>query len=295
MITEGKVLLRDRAVKSSHRIEEGDVFHIEIPEAAPTELLPMEMDLEILFEDSSLMVINKPAGLVVHPAAGHQNDTLVNALLHHSSDFKMNFGENRPGIVHRIDKDTSGLLVIAKNNEIQEALVQQFKSRKVHRRYQAIVASKSLPNLGAITSYLARHPSDRKRYASLRDTQNRIRRDETPALDMGPTLGKWAKTNYKLIAKNNTGLALVVLKLETGRTHQIRVHLSELNAPVVADPIYNRQSPTHPQFPRLALHAFELGFRHPITNEDLFFVRDWPEDLKPGLQALGLWRDPSEL
>lgn len=305
LISTGQVLLKGKAVKSSHRVGEGDEYLIEIPPPEPSELQPLDLDLEVLFEDEDLLVLNKPAGLVVHPAAGHAQDTLVNALLHRPSNFQMKFGENRPGIVHRLDKDTSGLLVVAKNDFSQDGLVAQFKSRQVHRRYQALILNRGLHQTGSIQSYLGRHPSDRKRFASLRDPQGKI--IEAPGLE--PNGGKWAKTHYKIVQQRASGLALVVLKLETGRTHQIRVHLSEKGASILADPIYNRvtncqgkasglsgeETRLIQELPRLALHAFELGFNHPRSGQPHFFRMDWPEDIRPILKKLNLWRPSDEL
>ena len=301
LLREGLVSLNGKTVKSSYRTSTGEVFRVRLPEPEPTNLQPLKIELESLYDDDHLLVINKPAGLVVHPAAGHTQDTLVNALLGMDADFEMQFGENRPGIVHRLDKDTSGLLVVAKTSAAQDALVAQFKARSVHRRYQALVMARGLPTEGSIQSYLARHPGDRKRFASLRDPAGRILREE----GLETTIGKWARTHYRTLARNASGLSLLVLKLETGRTHQIRVHLSEAGSPIVADPIYLKSPATSgysnlekeilTHIPRLALHAFELGFVHPIHGEKLSFRKDWPDDLRAPLQELKLWRAPDEI
>lgn len=284
LIDAGFVTINSKTVKSSYKIQADDCILVKIPtQADPGELVPLELQLEILFEDSDLIVINKPAGLVVHPAAGHAQDTLVNALLHHSSDFKMKFNETRPGIVHRLDKDTSGILVVAKNDAAVEGLVSQFKARAVNRKYEAIVQNTSLAPMGTLQSYLARHVSDRKRYGSIRDERRQIVRE--PGKDF-PN-GKWAVTHYKVLTKKPNGFSRLELKLETGRTHQIRVHLSEIGAPVLADPIYGKPSGV-PDVPRLALHAKQLGFLHPITQKPMSFEQDWPDDLKPVLKKLGL-------
>lgn len=301
LITQGLVLFNGKPVKSSHRVATADIYEVQLPEPEPVHLMPLNLKLDILHDDADVIVINKPAGLVVHPAAGHAQDTLVNALLNLQVGFNMQFGENRPGIVHRLDKDTSGLLVVAKNDKAQESLVQQFKSRRVHRRYQALICSRGLSEAGSIQSYLARHPKDRKRFASLKDDHGKILRIE----GMNPKIGKWAKTHYRICSRRSSGLALVIVKLETGRTHQIRIHLSESGAGILADPIYNRS----PNFnglsgaersivealPRLALHAFELGFQHPTSGQHLSFLSDWPEDMRNTLMRLELWKDPHDL
>lgn len=301
LLRDGLVTLNGKAVKSSHRTTAGEKFHVRLPEPEPSGLQPLKLDLETLHDDDHLLVINKPAGLVVHPAAGHAQDTLVNALLGMDTEFEMQFGVNRPGIVHRLDKDTSGLLVVAKTSAAQEGLVAQFKARTVHRRYQALVMARGLPTNGTVQSYLARHPGDRKRFASLRDPSGRILREE----GLDPATGKWARTHYRTVAKNSSGLSLIVLKLETGRTHQIRVHMTEAGAPIVADPIYHKSPATSgysnsekevlSRVPRLALHAFELGFKHPATGDELSFRTDWPDDLKTPLKELGLWRPADEI
>lgn len=284
LIDSGAVRVNKKPVKSSYKVQVDDEIWVQLPDlsnAGP--LKPLEMELDILFEDSEILVVNKPAGLVMHPAAGHANDTLVNALIHHSEDFVMKFNEARPGIVHRLDKDTSGILVVGKNDSAVEALVRQFKARSVHRKYEALIHSTRLPAIGTISSYLARHPSDRKKFGSVRDQRNQIVREQGKDIPNS----KWAVTHYKVLEKKTNGYSLVELKLETGRTHQIRVHLSELGFPVVADPIYGKGHATPSDIPRLCLHAKELGFRHPQSGQELFFSQSWPMDLQPALQRLG--------
>ncbi|PWU19375.1 MAG: RluA family pseudouridine synthase [Bdellovibrio sp.] len=303
-----------RAVKPSHRIQEGESFVIEVPAPVPVDLQPFEFSLETVYEDDDLLIIDKPAGLVVHPAAGHATDTLVNALIHRgagnpttnpatnfstnsaanpAAKFAMKFGEQRPGIVHRLDKDTSGLLVIAKNDRTQRALVEQFKSRRIHRRYQAVVWSSNLPERGTIKSFLARHPANRKKFSSVRDSRGHILRDS----QVPPSVGKWAVTHFQVAQRAAHGLARLQVQLETGRTHQIRVHLSEMGAAILTDPIYGRSSRQMTtlskeqreiveQIPRLCLHAEELGFLHPTSHKELFFKSGWPADLEFWLKRL---------
>lgn len=266
LVDQGKVLVNGKQEKVSYKLRANDELQISLPEPEPTHLVPMSMALDVLYEDKDLLVVNKPPGLVVHPAAGHAQDTLVNALIHHTDDFDMKFGDERPGIVHRLDKDTSGVLVVAKNDFTQTALQEQFKARSVHRIYYAVCAGIPLRPEGRIESYLARHPVDRKRYASIRNGDG--------------SQGKYAATNYWQLRKNNSGLTLIKLKLETGRTHQIRVHLSEAGLPIVGDPIYGKKklSSAVKDVPRLALHAAELGFAHPRTGANLNFKVPWPDD-----------------
>ncbi len=260
-----------------------------------SKLIPLNIPLEIVYEDSFLLVINKPSGLVVHPAAGHEQDTLVNALIYHVKDLSMKFGENRPGIVHRLDKDTSGLMVIAKNDQVHEALTAKFKIRDIHRYYLAVAIGNVQPPIGTIKSYLARHPSDRKKYASQIGIDKKIIRTEI--FDENKTTGKWAITNYKVLSKSQRakGLTYLSLKLHTGRTHQIRVHMSELGFPLLADEIYGVKKLSIKKelnWPRLALHAAELGFEHPITKNKLFFKAPWPTDLIQLIQDFGFDPNP---
>ncbi len=275
LIQDQLVLVNGSMAKASLALKGGEGILIEVPEATPVKLQPLELELEILFEDEHLIVLNKPAGLVVHPAAGHEQDTLVNALIAHADDFAMKFGEHRPGIVHRLDKDTSGIMVVAKTDTVQEALAQQFKNRTIHRFYLAIVNGTIKQTSGTIKSFLARHPTDRKRFASVRDRQKKIIQE--PSSD--PGIGKWAHTDYQVLRLHPSGLSYVKLKLHTGRTHQIRVHLSEFGFPILGDETYGGAKKNRP-VPRFALHAAELGFVHPVTNEKLYFKKDWPEDYR---------------
>ena len=286
LLAQGLVLVNGKTPKSSQQIKSGDIFEIDLPVAVPTELVGFDFDLDILFEDNDIIVLNKPSGLVVHPAAGHAQDTLVNALIHHSKNLSMKFGENRPGIVHRLDKETSGILVVAKNDRAHESLTQQFKERTIHRIYYAVCISTPNPAKGVIESYLARHPHDRKKYATV------------VGRDADGSVGKWAVTNYEVL-KSNSGLSYCKLKLETGRTHQIRVHLSEKRSPIAGDALYgaDRKIKSIPSarvqdevrnLNRFLLHAAELGFTHPTSNQPMLFVQDWPLDVTPLLSAWGL-------
>ncbi len=283
LIENNKVKLGEQFPKSSHMVKEGELFIIELPEPQTNHLEPLDLPLDILFEDEDLIVINKPAGLVVHPAVGHEKDTLVNALLHHTKDLSMKFGEDRPGIVHRLDKDTSGILVVAKNDFTHEALSKQFQERKVHRIYWAVSYGLAAKPQMKFQSYIARHPTERKKMASVKDKHGRVLTDP----QANPLIGKWAVTHaWKVHVKNN--MSLYRLKLETGRTHQIRVHMSEAGLPIVGDILYGSSkkmklipSPeiraTIENLERFLLHAAELGFVHPRKNQNLSFKAPWPE------------------
>ncbi len=284
LITAENVLVNCKIAKSSLSLKATDEIDIFFPKFVASSISPMELKLDILFEDSEILVVNKPPGLVVHPAAGHQHDTLVNALVAHTDDLAMKFGEDRPGIVHRLDRETSGILVVAKNDFAQENLAQQFQARTVHRLYHAICFGIPAKPEGVLKSFIARHPSNRKKFASVLGQDQKIIRSQ--AAD--PGIGKWAVTNYKVLKTHPAGLSYLQLKLETGRTHQIRVHLSELGHAIVADPVYGTDrrvksvSGTHNQdiirnSPRCALHAVELGFSHPKTDKELFFKVAWPD------------------
>lgn len=294
LLENSKVLVNGKAAKASMSIKENDLIEVEIPAPEPTELQPYDFKLDILFEDEDLIVINKPSGLVVHPAAGHAHDTLVNALLAHTQNLSMKFGEARPGIVHRLDKETSGVIVVAKNDKTHEALTGQFKERSTHRIYYAVAIGTAKTLQGTIRSYLARHPGDRKRYASVIDDDKKIITDK----DHRPDIGKWAVTHFEALARKG-GMTYMKLKLETGRTHQIRVHLSENALPIAGDVLYGADKKLRSltststqadmkQLNRFLLHAAELGFTHPRTGEKMFFQQEWPEDILNLLKRWGL-------
>ncbi len=265
------VFVNGKSVKASFILSSGQTIEIDLPEVSEATLLPYDFKLDILFEDADLLIINKPSGLVVHPSAGHQQDTLVNALLAHTRDLSMK-NEMRPGIVHRIDKETSGLLVVAKNDRSHEHLSLQFKNKTSHRIYYALLDGQVPRINGVCRSFLARHPFDRKRYASVKEN-NKIISDPDAAL----TLGKWAVTHYTKMAQHSH-MSYVKVRLETGRTHQIRVHMSELGHPLVGDTLYGYSIKKKKELglERFFLHAAELGFVHPRTGESLLFKVGWP-------------------
>ena len=283
LLLAGRVRIAGRVVKPSYLTVLNDLIHIELPIEQQLSLEPYDFPLVIPYEDADLLVVDKPAGLVVHPAYGHAKDTLVNALLNHTRDLALGFNELRPGLVHRIDKDTSGLLVIAKNEMAQRLLSLQFQNKSTHRIYRAAVFGKLMPENGTIQSYIRRHPVDRKRMASAPSVAGGLE---------APLTGKLAVTHYKTLQVHQSGISLVELKLETGRTHQIRVHLSEKSHPIVGDVVYGGSTRIKSlksvhlrklilSLPRFVLHAAELGFLHPQTGKRMLFKSPWPADLKP--------------
>ncbi len=274
LIDEGHIRVNGRTVKPTHSPRAGEQVEVHWPEARPTQAQPEEMPLDILHEDEVLLVLNKPPGLVVHPAAGHEQHTLVNALLHHCAGQLSGIGGvARPGIVHRLDKDTSGCLVIAKSDEAHLALSIQFATRKVEKIYQAIVCGEMPRDQGEIRAAIARHPSHRKRMAVDDDA------------------GRAARTSYRVLERLR-GATLAEVILHTGRTHQIRVHFQFIGFPLVGDVTYgNRQNQrleelTHYRAPRQMLHAGQLSFTHPRTGKRLSFSAPQPEDFLDALSAL---------
>ena len=274
LIAEGHIRVNGSTVKPTHTPRAGERVEIHWPEARPAQAQPQEMPLEILYEDQSLLVLNKPPGLVVHPAAGHHEHTLVNALLHHCGpDLSGIGGVARPGIVHRLDKETSGCMVVAKNDEAHLALATQFAARKVEKIYQAIVCGELQRERGEIRAAIARHPSHRKRMA---------------VDDEG---GRAARTTYRILERLR-GATLVEAVLHTGRTHQIRVHFQHLGFPLVGDATYgNRQNQRLTELtaytaPRQMLHAHQLSFIHPRTAKRMTFAAPRPDDFSEALAAL---------
>ena len=275
LIEDGYVRVNGQATKPTHSPRAGETVEIRWPEPRPAEAQPEEIPLDILFEDQLLLVLNKPAGLVVHPAAGHEEHTLVNALLHYcGAELSGIGGVARPGIVHRLDKDTSGCLVIAKNDETHIALSAQFAGRKVKKIYNAIVCGELTRDSGEIRAAIARHPSHRKRMAVCEDDS-----------------GRAAHTSWRVLERLNSAV-LVEAQLHTGRTHQVRVHFQFLGHPLAGDEIYgSRQNKkltelTGYQARRVMLHARELSFVHPRTGESLTFEAPLPEDFREALKFL---------
>src|SRR5713226_6814993 len=274
LIEEGHIKINGQRVKPTHHPRAGESIEVTFPEARAAQAQPEEIPLNVLFEDKDLLVLNKPAGLVVHPAAGNEEHTLVNALLHHCAGQLSGIGGvARPGIVHRLDKETSGCLVVAKNDETHVALSAQFASRKVEKIYHAIVCGEMQRDRGEIRAAIARHSSHRKRMA------------------VDDEFGREARTSYRVLERLR-GATLAEAELHTGRTHQIRVHFQFLGFPVMGDATYgNRQNLRLSELtgytaPRQMLHAFRLGFIHPRTAKRMNFEAPRPEDFLDALQAL---------
>jgi len=288
LLEEEAVFLGARKIKDpNHRVKPGDSYSVIVPPTASAIPQGQDIPLTVVYEDKDLIVIDKPAGLVVHPAAGNPDGTLVNALIAHCGEKNLAIGgEARPGIVHRLDKDTSGLLVAAKNERAMTSLAKQFANHTIERAYNAIVWGSPRDSTGLIESQIGRSQFDRKRMAVLRAG------------------GKTARTRYKVIEKFGPAArpfaSLIECRLETGRTHQIRVHLTHLGHPLVGDPQYGRTR-TAPKpksdsearafmaastFQRQALHAFVLGFQHPSLHKTLRFEAPWPADFAQLVEAL---------
>ena len=280
-VTRGGGTIRD----GNTRVKPGETYTVHVPETAPAEPVAQDIPLKVVYEDKDLIVIDKPAGMVVHPAAGNPDGTLVNALIAHcGNSLKGIGGVARPGIVHRLDKDTSGLLVAAKNERAMASLAKQFAAHAIERAYHAVVWGSPRLGEGRIESQIGRNPFDRKRMTVLRGG------------------GKEARTRYRVIERfgDRPFASLVECRLETGRTHQIRVHLTHLGHPLIGDPSYGKaHRPPRPktpeqevafktaaEFPRQALHAWLLGFQHPSTHKTMRFESKWPDDFHALVTAL---------
>jgi 23S rRNA pseudouridine1911/1915/1917 synthase len=280
-----KTLIRTGAVESAGKplrdpatkVRGDESFRVAVPEPEPAHNEPQDIPLTIVFEDQHLLVVDKPAGLVVHPAAGNLDGTLVNALLHHCGGSLSGIGGvARPGIVHRIDKDTSGLLVVAKTDVAHEGLAKQFAAHSIDRRYLAIVSGVPRSNGGKVDAPRARSATNRKKIAIVEGSRGKR------------AVTHWSRLNVLKDA------ALVQCRLETGRTHQVRVHMASIGHPLLGDPVYGRSGKGHGkllkelQFHRQALHAAELGFTHPVTKHRLSFSSPMPPDMQELFNALGV-------
>jgi 23S rRNA pseudouridine1911/1915/1917 synthase len=288
LIDQGAVTLGAATIKdANHRVKGGETYQIAIPAAVPATPRGQDIPLDVVYEDKDLIVIDKPVGLVVHPAAGNLDGTLVNALIAHCGDSLIGIGgEKRPGIVHRLDKDTSGLLVAAKTERAMGSLAKQFANHTIERAYNAVVWGSPRLGDGVIEGQIGRNPFDRKRMAVLRGG------------------GKEARTHYRVIERFGGDLrplaSLIECRLETGRTHQIRVHLTHLGHPLIGDLAYGkaRQAPRPKtpaetlafaaagNFSRQALHAYVLGFQHPTLHKTMRFESPWPADFADLVAAL---------
>ncbi len=274
LIEDGRASTGDRVLKASYRMRGLEEIRLVIPAPVQSELTAEDLPLSVLFEDRDLLVIDKAPGMVVHPAAGHADGTLVNALLHHVKDLQAIGGELRPGIVHRLDRDTSGCLVVAKNEQALVALQAEFKARRTEKTYLAIAQAKApVPaEWVRIETLYGRHPIHRKKFTG------KVRE------------GKQAVTEYRAL-ENFPGAALLEIRLLTGRTHQIRVHLSEGGLPLLGDDVYGKTArgsllEARDRLDRQALHAWKLSFKHPRTGKERLFEAPIPADFEAALQLL---------
>ncbi|MCP5559284.1 MAG: RluA family pseudouridine synthase [Verrucomicrobiaceae bacterium] len=264
LIREGHICLNGKTTKPGATLRPGDTIAVTIPETKPVEVQAQDIPITILFEDSDILVLDKPSGLVVHPAAGNPDGTLVNALLHHCDDLSGIGGEARPGIVHRLDKDTSGCMVVAKNDIAHRRLTEAFSERRISKIYLAVVNGVPQKGAGTQSNRIGRHPVDRKRMTILYDGS-----------------GKEAVTEWKQLSRYKD-CALIQCRLLTGRTHQIRVHMKEgLLCPILGDPIYGNIGKQKVPSTRLMLHAWRLAFHHPVHDKPLNFEAKIPDEYRP--------------
>ena len=269
LIKEGHVSVNGKPVKANYKLGAGDEISVEIPEAKEPDILPEDIPLDILYEDQDILVVNKPKGMVVHPAAGHYSGTLVNALMYHCKDSLSGInGVMRPGIVHRIDMDTTGSLLVCKNDEAHRILAEQLKEHTIRREYHAIVYGNIKEDTGTVDAPSGRHPTDRKK------------------MSINHKNGKQAVTHYEVLERFGN-FTYIRCRLETGRTHQIRVHMASLHHPLLGDEVYGPSS--RPPFPGLkgqVLHAKILGIYHPATGEYMEFDAPLPQYFVDLLQKL---------
>lgn len=245
LIKSENILVNDKKTKASYKVSQGDKITVDIPELKEVDIKPQDINIDIVYEDEYLAIINKYAGMVVHPSKGHEENTLVNAVMYKIKDLSGINGDLRPGIVHRLDKNTSGLIIIAKDDKTHFKLTEMFKNKEIKKIYYAIVKGNIKKKTGRIETMIGRNPNDRKKMAVVDN-------------------GKIAITNYEVI-DNNENFSLVKVGLETGRTHQIRVHLSHFFFPILGDDVYGRKD----EYDRQMLHAYYLEFIHPITGKEI--------------------------
>lgn len=265
LIKEGHIRVNEKKIKPSYKVEKNDIITGIIPKIEEVEIIPENIHIDIIYEDKDIAIINKQAGLVVHPAQGHYSGTLVNAILWHIKDLSGINGELRPGIVHRLDKDTSGLLIIAKNDRAHINLTKMFQEKRIKKTYLAILKGKLQKSEGRLVTQIGRDKNDRKRMAVINEIKN----------------GKTAITNYKTIFQDER-FTLVKVNIETGRTHQIRVHMKYLGYPILGDSVYGRKDSEKRQM----LHAYKLEFFHPVTSEPMKFIGKIPEDFTNVLEKM---------
>ena len=266
LLEEGRVLRRGKALKKNDKLQAGDEVAVCIPDPTPVEIVPQDIPLDVVYEDGDVIVVNKPAGLVVHPAPGHPDGTLVNALLHHCGASLSGIGgEKRPGIVHRIDRDTSGLIIAAKNDAAHLGLSAQLSGHTLARTYECLVVGNLKEDSGTVDAPIGRHPSDRKRMAVVAG-------------------GRPAVTHWEVIARY-PGVTHVRCRLETGRTHQIRVHMAYIGHPILGDTVYGARKPV-PGLTGQCLHAVGLRFIHPRTGQPVELHCPLPEEFRQQLRKL---------
>lgn len=269
LLEAGAVRLAGRPVRKNYRTAPGDVLEVDIPAPQPVDLVPQDIPLDIVYEDGDVIVVNKPVGMVVHPAPGHSDGTLVNALLYHCGNTLSGInGTLRPGIVHRIDRDTSGLIIAAKNDAAHLALAEQLQDHSLYREYEAVVVGNLREDSGTVDLPIARHPTDRKKMA------------------VNHLNGRRAVTHWTVLARY-PGYTHIQCRLETGRTHQIRVHMAALGHPVLGDPVYGGQRKGFPELAGQCLHARRLTFRHPRTGEQVTVSCPLPDYFQAVLTRCG--------
>lgn len=267
LMEEGALLVNGEVErKAARKTEAGMRLELNVPETKPVDIVPQDIPLDILYQDADVVLVNKPSGMVVHPAAGNESGTLVNALLYHVHDLSGIGGEMRPGIVHRLDKDTSGLILIAKNDAAHAALSEQFKQRTMEKHYRAVAHGSFSKEEGLIDAPIGRHPVDRKKMAVVQN-------------------GKPSRTEWHVLERLS-GATYLDVHLLTGRTHQIRVHMLSIGHPLLGDKIYAPNLKTSVRVPRLMLHAYSLAFTHPTTGERMTFRAPLPATFEETLQKL---------
>ena len=267
LIEQGNVLVDGSVRKANYKLRGGEAVQVTVPQAEPISVEPEDIPLDILYEDKDIIVVNKARGMVVHPASGVYSGTLVNALLYHCQDLSGINGEIRPGIVHRVDKDTSGVMVCAKNDTAHLDLAEQIRTKTAHRTYWAIVHGNIKEEAGIIKGDIGRHPTDRKKMAIVREN------------------GKPAVTHFKVLERFGE-YTLVECQLETGRTHQIRVHMTSIGHPLINDPKYGPKKSSPFAINGQALHSLQLTLTHPVTKEEMTFTAPLPTDMEKILTGL---------
>ena len=268
LIKEGLVTVDGKPVKANYRLSAGQQVSVQVREPEEVNIEPQEMPLDILYEDGDVCIVNKPKGIVVHPAAGHYRDTLVNGIMYHCQDSLSGInGSLRPGIVHRIDKDTTGALIICKNDKAHSCIAEQLKEHSITRRYRAIIIGNLSEDEGTVDAPIGRHPTQRKKMAVNRNN------------------GKRAVTHYRVLARFR-GYTYIECRLETGRTHQIRVHMASIGHPLLGDTVYGPVKQAYPSLEGQTLHAMVIGFVHPTTGAYMEFEAPLPAYFAELLQKL---------